>query len=152
MKKNELHRYEYEILSPADIPQVIEKIENIMQKYLQGYIYAYIHNTVIVQSLKKELEKVVPHMQLSLRKREEKKGAKLVVYGFDCEPFGGDIQGEIITSLDEEYSKITKELKVCKSDLVKKFFNDHLTNIPNIFKLRKDLPRYSPQPKNRKSC
>ena len=139
MKRNELYRYEFEILNPAEIPQVVEEIEKIKQKYLQGYIYAYIHNTVIVQTLKNKLEKAVPQMKLSLRKREEKKGAKLVVYGFDCEPFGGDIQGEIIASLDSEHTKLLKELKVCKSDLVKKFFNDHLTNIPNIFKLRKDL-------------
>ena len=139
MKKNRLHRYEFEILNPADIGGILEELERIEQKYLLGYIYAYMHNTVIVQSLKKELEKRLPSMKLSLRKHEHKRGAKLIVYGFDCPPFGEDLEGEVISSLEEERTHLSKDLKICKQDLIKKFFNDHLTNIPNIFKLRKDL-------------
>ncbi len=139
MKSDKLHRYEYEISASTEIEEVIEEVEKIKQKYLLGCVYAYMHNTVIVQSLTKELQKRVPFMQLRFVKSEQKKGARLVIYGLENEPYQDDVTAEVVALLEEKRAELSKNLKSCKKDLVKKFFNDHLTNIPNVFKLRKDL-------------
>ncbi len=139
LNKNKLHKYEFSIEAPTEVGSVVEAVLGLRHRYLLGFIFSYIHNTVIVQSLKKELEAKVPGLRLSLLKHEAKRGARFVVFGYDDQPYEENVEAEIISILDAEKSGLQTELKSCKRDLVKKYFNDHLTNIPNIYKLRKDL-------------
>ncbi len=137
--KNKLHRYEFDITAPIDIPAIIKKLLEVQQKYLLGCIYAYMHNTVNAQSLKKELQKHLPWMELAYAHHEQKQGVKFIVYGFNEKPYNDDIRTEVIASLEKKSEQASRELDSCKKNLVQKYFNDHLTSLPNIFKLRQDL-------------
>ena len=139
MKSEKLHRYEFDISAPDEIGHVVKELKKLSHPYLLGSIYAYMHNTVIVQSLVKELQKELPGMERLFLPFEHKKGARLVVYGLDEKPYHDNITAEVIASLQSESEALSAELAECKRDLIKKFFNDHLTDIPNVFKLRKDL-------------
>ena len=140
--ENRVERYDFDITAPVEIPQVVEKLLKVQQRYLLGCIYAYMHNTVIAQTLKKELQKHLPSMELTFGHRKEKQGARLVVYGLDEKPYNDDIKMEVITALEAKNDRLSKELSRCKEDLVRKYFYDHLTGLPNIFKLRQDLLDY----------
>ena len=56
-----MHKYEFEIESAVEIPTIVKRVQEIDAKGILGYIYAYLHNTVIVQTLKKELASKVPN-------------------------------------------------------------------------------------------
>ncbi|NPA65372.1 MAG: EAL domain-containing protein [Epsilonproteobacteria bacterium] len=139
MEKRAFKKYTYPIEAPNDIPDIIEKIKSLEHPYMLGLIYSYIHNTVIVQSLKKELQNTLPKIKLTYAHQRVKRGAKLVIYGFDYDVKDATFEAEVITLLEEKSRQFENDLKNCRKDLVQKYFNDHLTNIPNIFKLRKDL-------------
>ncbi len=138
MEQKRLSTYQFEIASPADIKGVLETIQSLQHPYLLVYIYAYIHNTVISQTLKKELQ-ALKNVRFSFLKSEEKRGAKLLVFGYDGEPYEDNLEAEILSFVHNKYLALQHRLRECKHDLIKKYFHDHLTNVPNVFKLRKDL-------------
>ena len=131
--------YEFDIKDSSDVIKVVNQVLELNHNNFLGFIYSYIHNTVSVQSLKRELEKNIKNITLSFLKLDKKTGVKFVLYGFDGEIFENNLTGEVITLLNDEKKEYIQNLKECKSELVKKYFNDQLTNLPNIYKLRKDL-------------
>jgi len=139
LQAQKLKKYEFVLEAPTEVQSVVEEVAKLRHRHMTGFIYSYIHNTVIVQSLKREINKKVPALRLFFLKHSAKRGAKFVLFGYDEEPFEGNLEAEIISILDTECEQKKAELQECKRDLIKKYFHDHLTNIPNIYKLRKDL-------------
>ena len=137
----DLKIYKYDVSSATDIPTIVGDISSLNHKYILIYIYAYLHNTVISQTLKRELEKV-SNVKIFFLKNEQRKGAKLTVFGYDKEPYEDNLLPEIMGILEEELFTCKDSFKNSKEELIKKYFNDQLTNLPNIYKLRKDLESF----------
>jgi diguanylate cyclase (GGDEF)-like protein len=141
--QDNIKRYEYEIGFVDEITSIVQELASLQNdNHLLVYIYAYMHNTVIVQSLKKELALHVQKAQIHLLKHQQRRGARVVVYTLASQEDVGELQGIILTSIDTKLQQTQTQLQNCKQEILKKYFHDQLTGLPNIFQLRKDLQEY----------
>ena len=55
---------DFTLTSSREIPGVIESFKKLKKKNILIQIVSFIHNTVLVQSLKNELAKIVPDVKI----------------------------------------------------------------------------------------
>jgi len=127
------------LTSSSEVDSIIREIVKLRNKNLLIHISSFIHNTVLVQNLKSQLEKNVPTAKLIMLKHLDKSKTSLVVYDIDKKINDALISDEILLELQESNSLKEKKLNDCKNQLVSKYFTDHLTSFPNLYQLRSDL-------------
>ncbi|MBE0515008.1 bifunctional diguanylate cyclase/phosphodiesterase [Sulfurimonas sp.] len=129
----------FKLESSREIQSIIGNIENLKKENILIHIISFIHNTVLVQSLKNELVKIFPNAKIVLLKHEDKTNTQLILYSLKKDADPQNISDEIAKDL---YTKITQqahELREYRNKLFSRYFTDHLTNLPNTYKLRNDL-------------
>ena len=96
------------------------------------------HNTVLVQNLKKELERI--GIEVVLLKNNEKRKTFLTLFCSD-EAFENikEFSAHALLQTYNTNCKLTKRTVQLKRSLFRKYFTDNLTGLPNIYQLRKDL-------------
>jgi len=127
------------ISSSSEVPEVVEKISDMDDSRMLIHIVSYIHNTVLVQNLKSRLTKQFPQAKLSLLKHQDKSQTILTVYVLDEDIGVENISDEILKELHLGSEDKDKSIREYRNKLFSRYFTDHLTNLPNVYQLRKDL-------------
>jgi len=138
MKNDLLEVTNFTLESSSDVPNVIEKIQRLKRYKILIHIVSYIHNTVLVQTLRKELQKRVPEAHIVLLKHDDKKRTSVVMFTIDTEN-EEYISDEILKELYLDNADKRASLDEYRVQLFERYFTDHLTNLPNLYQLRKDL-------------
>jgi len=129
----------YNLASSGDVTDVIEKIQSVQKSKTLIHIAAFIHNTVLVQNLKSELSKVIPHAHVVMLHHENKNHTTVTVYTIDKAIKPENITDEILKALHLDSFSKEISIKEYRNQLFQRYFTDHLTNLPNQYQLRKDL-------------
>jgi len=126
--------------SSAEVNSTVEKIKQLAQKNTLIHLVSFMHNTVLVQNLKRELEKELPHAKLVLLKHEDKNITVVTVFRLDDEiNMSQNISDGVLKELSVDNSKKHMSIESYRNQLLKRYFTDHLTDLPNLYQLRKDL-------------
>lgn len=130
---------EYILESSSEVERTVSDISGIDSTKMIIHVFSIIHNTVLVQNLKQELQKRVSHAEVTLLKHNDKKSTKVVVYSYYGDVFEDKLQGEVLNDMHLRNERLAKDLQDCKTEFVSRYFTDHLTHLPNLYQLRKDL-------------
>ena len=129
----------YILTSSTDINGVINSFNNLKNKNLLIHISSYIHNTVLVQTLKKELELMFPSSKIVLLKHNDKTKTCLNIFDLEKETDVESISDDILSAMYLDSGTKDTSIKEYRNKLFSRYFTDHLTNLPNVYQLRKDL-------------
>jgi diguanylate cyclase (GGDEF)-like protein len=128
----------FQLESSVEVEKVVDQINLLKKNKMLIHIVSYIHNTVLVQNLLKELKKTIPEAQVVLLKHDNKVITSVTVFMIDT---GNEehISDEILKELYIDNYNKNQSLEEYRVQLFKRYFTDHLTNLPNLYQLRKDL-------------
>ena len=129
----------YVLTSSSDIAGVLDNLNNIKNNNLLIHISSYIHNTVLVQTLKKELNSLFPISKIVLLKHNDKTKTCLNIFDLDKDTNTDSISDDILSVMYLESGSKDTSIKEYRNKLFSRYFTDHLTNLPNVYQLRKDL-------------
>ena len=132
----------FALTSSREIGEILHSIENLKKDNVLIHIVSYIHNTVLVQSLKSELNKMFPRAKIALLKHSDKLHTCLTIYSIAKNIDNQDIENEILRELYLQGAQKDFSIKEYRNKLFSRYFTDHLTNLPNTYKLRSDLDEY----------
>ena len=127
------------VCSSSEVPQVISTINNLEKASLLIHVVSYMHNTVLVQNLQRDILKTLPEAQITLLNHDDKKQTCVTVFSLKKEINPTTISNEILNELHLENMNKNVSIKDYRNQLFSRYFTDHLTNLPNIYQLRKDL-------------
>ena len=136
---NTLKIKEFVISSSSEVLEVVENVSKLDGKSMLIHIISYIHNTVLVQNLKTELKKVVPHAKVSLLKYQNKSQTVMNIYMFSEDTNMETISDKVLKILYAQNLDKDKAIDDYRAKLFSRYFTDHLTDLPNLYQLRKDL-------------
>ncbi len=134
-----LEVHDFNLKSSSEVSDVVRTVVGFEKKNLLIHLSSFIHNTVLVQKLKTELEKNLPDSKLVMLKHEDKSKTSLVVYSLNKNVEIESISDEVLKTIQKSDNIKSQNLQECRSQLVSKYFTDHLTSFPNLYQLRKDL-------------
>ena len=122
-----------------DIHKAVLDILKIVGKSTLIHIISYDNNNSLAKDIKTELNKKIPKAKIVLLNHNGKAHISLVVYSLKEEYSISDISDYIIRKLEIKNSLNDKRLDDYRNKLLSRYFVDHLTNLPNMYQLRKDL-------------
>jgi diguanylate cyclase (GGDEF)-like protein len=128
----------FTLKSSTDVPSVVRKIKELDRDVLLIHILSFIHNTVLVQTLQKELQKLFPEAKIVLLKHDDKVKTSVNVFSLKTDNVE-NISDEVLKELYLDNSDKSHCIEDYRTQLFKRYFTDHLTNLPNLYQLRKDL-------------
>ena len=136
---NQINIDSFILESSSEVANVVKRISHLKYEYYVIHIDSFIHNTVMVQTLKNELQKNMPNANIVCLKHDDK--TKTVVNVFSLKEFDGDedFEHQIIQKVYQLYTEQNLNAQECRKQLFSRYFTDHLTNLPNVYQLRKDL-------------
>ena len=137
--KNELHANTFTLTSSSDVAFIIEEVHRLEQANMLIQIVSFIHNTVLVQNLKKELLKEFPLVEISLVRHSDKTKTLLNVFSLESLSEGDVLSELVLNEMYQSYLLKDEVAQNCRKQLFSRYFTDHLTNLPNVYQLRKDL-------------
>lgn len=129
----------FDLKTSSEVPEVVGKINLLQKKHILIHISAFIHNTVLVHNLKKELFKIMPNAQIVSLNHEDKNRTSVAVFTIDKDIDDTYISNEVLKELHLESGDKDISIKEYRNQLFKRYFTDHLTDLPNQYQLRKDL-------------
>jgi diguanylate cyclase (GGDEF)-like protein len=132
----------FTLTSSREVPDVIKNFEKLKEKNILIQIVSFIHNTVLVQSLKNELTKVIPNAKIVLLKHSDKTNTYATVYTLSKDIDAQYISDEILRELYLQTTQKDLSIEGYRNKLFSRYFTDHLTNLPNVYKLRNDLDEH----------
>ena len=124
--------------SSADVSRVVREIIELRKNKMLIHIVSYIHNTVLVQTLRKELQRQLPDAHIVLLKHDDKDKTSVVVFDIDVDE-AESLSDEVLKELYVDITNKNESLKEYRIQLFRRYFTDHLTNLPNLYQLRKDM-------------
>lgn len=129
----------FDILSSNEVDLTVLKVKDLLKKSTIVHIASYIHNTVLVQTLKKQLLNENQNIHIVLVKHDDKVKTSLTIFNMqeDCDEVS--LEGNIYHNLYLKYLEKNELAENCREQLFSKYFTDQLTNLPNIYQLRKDM-------------
>jgi len=139
LNNNKLELYHYELRSSTEVLELVSSIGALDGREVLIHIISVIHNTILVHKLESELKKLFPHASIVLLKTKDKTKTTLKIYTLKTLNNGDDLNSEVIKELSEKLRKSEQGLQKSNVNLFKRYFTDNLTNLPNIYQLRKDL-------------
>lgn len=132
----------FTLTSSRDVQEVLASVQNIDKEYILIHIVSFIHNTVLVQTLKNELSNIFPYAKIVLLKHNDKTKTYLTIYATNKDIDPEDIENEILRELSVQTVQKDLSIREYRNKLFSRYFTDHLTNLPNTYKLRSDLDDY----------
>ena len=127
----------FKLESSVEVEDTVNKILSLKKNKILIHIVSYIHNTVLVQNLLKELKKNIPEAEIVLLKHDHKLLTSVTLFTIDTEE--EHISDAILKELYIDNSNKKQSIEEYRVQLFKRYFTDHLTNLPNMYQLRKDL-------------
>ena len=128
----------FALTSSNDVAGIMEEVTLLNRQHTIIHISSYIHNTVLVQTLKRSLEKEYPNTKISLIKSSDKSKTVLNIFSTD-EVKGESFHDALLHQLYLNYQTKEDNAIEYRNQLFSKYFTDHLTGFPNVYQLRKDL-------------
>ncbi|MDD3476046.1 MAG: bifunctional diguanylate cyclase/phosphodiesterase [Sulfurimonas sp.] len=142
-KKNNALRVENFVLtSSRDIDGVLEHVRGLKKDNLLIQVASFMHNTVLVQTLKSELHKMFTDAKVVLLKHDDKLRTDLTFYSIAKDVDVASIESEVLKELYLQTEKKDLSIDAYRNKLLSRYFTDHLTNLPNLYKLRSDLQEF----------
>ena len=138
---DELEINSYTLTSSSDVGQVIEEVCKVESDNVIMHISAYRHNTVLVQTLKKELSKIFPDRGITLFKHSDQLSTQFTIFSLNADATI-DIKDIIVNKMYLKSILQEKKEQEYRDQLFTRYFNDHLTNLPNVYQLRQDLQEH----------
>jgi len=129
----------YSLTSSAEVSSIVDKIINFQKKSVLIHIISFIHNTVLVQNLKKQLSKAIPNALIVTLKHTDKTNTRVTLFTTDREIESEYLSNEILKVISNDNSTKDQSIEEYRNQLFSRYFTDHLTNLPNLYQLRKDL-------------
>ena len=136
----------FTLKSSAEVPAIIQEIEKYEYNKLLIHILSYIHNTVLVQTLYKDLLHKYPDAKVVFLKHENKEETIIHLYSIELNENDNDnknICDEVLKELYLDNFDKTNSIEDYRIQLFKRYFTDHLTQLPNLYQLRRDLEQMS---------
>jgi len=127
----------FQLKSSVEVEDTVQKIISLKKNKILIHIVSYIHNTVLVQTLFKELKKSIPEAEIVLLKHENKLMTSVTLFTIDTDE--NHISDAILKELYIDNFHKKQSIDEYRIQLFKRYFTDHLTNLPNMYQLRKDL-------------
>ena len=138
--------FEYRIESAHDVDGLVDDVASKARHYLLVHIAAYLHNTVLVQSLVQKLSKRFPEGEIVLLHNDRDAGTVVTLYTCDepclADNDEGGLSNRALATLQAKNMKLRDDLKACQKQVVRRHFIDPLTNLPNLYQLRNDLEEH----------
>jgi len=128
----------FQLKSSIEVVDVVKKIDMLKENKVLIHIVSYIHNTVLVQSLIKELQRYIPDAEIVLLKHADKTVTNVTLFTIDTDD-ESHLSDEILKELYTDNYNKKQSIDEYRVQLFKRYFTDHLTNLPNLYQLRKDL-------------
>ncbi|MCW8895032.1 MAG: bifunctional diguanylate cyclase/phosphodiesterase [Sulfurimonas sp.] len=132
----------FTLTSSTAISAVIDDFEKFQEANVLVHIVSVIHNTVLVQNLKNEIKKVLPNAKVVLLKHNDRTNTNLTIYNIKKNIDVANINDEILNELYKDSSIKDASIAKYRNKLFSRYFTDHLTNLPNVYKLRNDLEEH----------
>jgi diguanylate cyclase (GGDEF)-like protein len=132
----------FSLSSSSEVSGIIEQVEQFVSEEILIHITSFLHNTVLVHSLKSQLAKVLPKARIVLLRHEDKTVTSLELFMLEDELNIKDMSDAIVHELFLQNKNQNAALDDYRNKLFSRYFTDHLTNLPNMYKLRKDLDEY----------
>ncbi len=138
-KKQELKIEHFELESSTQVDETVEKIHNFVQSGKSlVHIVAYMHNTVLVQTLKRSLQKLPFQVEIVLLKHDDKKHVNVIVFNINTQD-DLPLSDAVLQQLYDNNTHQHQTLLQYRTQLFERYFKDNLTNLPNLYQLRRDL-------------
>ena len=136
---NKLTINTFSLSSSTEVAYIVQEVKRVKKEHMIVHISSFIHNTVLVQTLKKELLKEFPNLEMSCLKHADKSTTTLTVFSMDnvVEEIG--LLNTSLNKLHIDYVEQERVADKCRNQLFKTYFTDNLTSLPNLYQLRKDL-------------
>lgn len=132
----------FTLTSSRDVREILSNVKNIDKENILIHIVSFIHNTVLVQTLKNELSSIFPQAKIVLLKHNDKTKTELMIYSTNKEINKENLENEILQELSAQTTQKETAIGDYRNKLFSRYFTDHLTNLPNMYKLRSDLDDY----------
>ena len=146
IQTDELDISSFALESSSEVDAVMTQIKRVGQENMLVQIVSFIHNTVLVQNLKKEIEKLFPNAKIALLKHDDKSITQVNVFGLKQSAQDEEaLDTMVLSQLYSLYLKKYESERNYRHQLFSRYFTDHLTNLPNIYQLRKDLQQNEDQ-------
>ena len=129
----------FELESSADVEKVLKQIKLIESENMLIHIVSFIHNTVLVQTLHKKLNEKYKTANIVLLTHKDKTKSFVTVFNVAKVTNIETISDEVLKELYLEIENKKINLQMYRNKLFQRYFTDHLTNLPNLYQLRKDL-------------
>lgn len=139
IRNSDLEINNYVLTSSADVLYVIDQITSLNLSNALIHIVSFMHNTVLVQNLKREVTKAFPDAKIVLLKHSDKKKTLLNIFNLSTSVDIENISDRILEELYLASNDKDISIKEYRNQLLSRYFTDHLTNLPNLYELRKDL-------------
>lgn len=132
----------FSLTSSSEVLDIVEQVKQFQSQEILIHISSYLHNTVLVQSLKTQLTKTLPKARIVLLRHEDKEITSLELFMLEDELNTQEMSDAIVHELFLQNKNQNVALDDYRNKLFSRYFTDHLTNLPNMYKLRKDLDEY----------
>jgi diguanylate cyclase (GGDEF)-like protein len=139
MDTKELAITTFHLKSSSEVADTLKQIASLKKSHTLVHISAFIHNTVLVQNLKKELSKILLEQNIVFLKHSDKMTTTVTLFTTDKELDIALLSDEILRELTIENEAKQGSINRYRNQLFSRYFTDHLTNLPNLYQLRKDL-------------
>lgn len=140
---SEVRSYYFTLQSSQEVEATLDEIAKIAQKSLIVYIASFMHNTVLVHNLMASLEKQYPHLTIHQLPNEKAKPTEVLVCPYADLPQNSDEnftrEKAMLFQEIRNNMQLKKELAASQNELIKRYFIDSLTQLPNHYQLRQDL-------------
>jgi len=129
----------FTLSSSSEVAYIVQEVRRVKKEHMIVHISSYMHNTVLVQTLKKELLKEFPTVEMSCIKHSDKNSTILTIFSIDFISDDVDVVNGILNNLYVDYAEQERAAHKCRNQLFNTYFTDNLTSLPNLYQLRKDL-------------
>ena len=138
-KTNLLDITSFTLASFDEVSKTIHKITLLKNSKMLIHVASFMYNTVLVQNLKKELEKNFVNSKIVFIHHEEKHAVVISVFSVRETCSLETVSDNILHELYLESNTKDTNIKDYRNQLFQRYFTDNLTNLPNLYQLRKDL-------------
>jgi len=139
LKSEKLEVYTFVLESSSEVQDVVAQIQEKVRDKALVHIVSYIHNTVLVQTLKKELQKRLDEPEIQFLKHLNKHQVKVILFNIAMDEKEGSVCNEVLREVYLDSKEKGEMLSSYRTQLFERYFRDNLTNLPNLYQLRRDL-------------
>ncbi|DAB29962.1 MAG TPA: diguanylate cyclase [Sulfurimonas sp. UBA12504] len=139
VKKDVFMVKSFSLTSLSEVSGVVSQLADLHDEKVLIHISSFIHNSVLVQTLKTQLLTSLPKAKIVLLRHDDKTTTSLELFIVENELDPQEMSDTIVHELFLQNQNQNATLKEYRDKLFNRYFTDHLTNLPNMYKLRKDL-------------